>query len=230
MVPELHAQWHGLDFADLLGAGTAFVNMDCQNSILASDGVLSHEAIWQGARKPGGSLFNILRLAAATRALDLPCLWLRYDRFVGEREPKTPLDIVQYRHWNENYRGDAARKVWEAELVDEVKAILRPGDLTMVYPAWSIFSATPVERWLLQAGARTLILSGYHTDWCVEMAARSARDLGFMPIVVGDACGSTHPWHEQSLAQINDCYAPVVSTESMIAAIEQARMRNERAA
>ncbi len=74
------------------------------------------------------------------------------------------------------------------------------------------------------------MLSGYHTDWCVEMAARTSRDLGFNPIVVGDACGTTQPLHDQTLAQINDCYAPVVSTEVMIEAIGRARRRNERAA
>jgi hypothetical protein len=36
--------------------------------------------------------------------------------------------------------------------------------------------------------------------------------------------------HEQTLAQINDCYAPVVSTEVMIGVIARARRRNERAA
>ena len=71
--------------------------------------------------------------------------------------------------------------------MQEVKDIMRPDDITLVYPAWSIFTGTPIERWLAQWGARTLIISGYHTDWCVEMAVRSARDMGFMPVVIGDA-------------------------------------------
>jgi len=230
MVPELHAQWREVDLAGLLLQGAAFINMDSQNSILSPDGVLREERIWQGAREPGGSLHNILRLAEACRALDMLFIWLRYDRFIGDREPKSTLDVAQYRAWNKTYTGDAARKQWECELVEEVKATLKPGDHTLVYPAWSIFSCTPVERWLAQRGARTLVISGYHTDWCVEMAARVARDLGFDPIVVGDACGTTHPLHEMTLAQINDCYAPVVSTEVMIEAIGRARRRNERSA
>lgn len=230
MVPELHSQWRSLDLAELLLKGAAFVNMDSQNSILSPDGVLRHENIWRGAREPGGSLHNILRLAAACRALDMLFIWLRYDRFIGEREPKSAMDAAQYRAWNDGYRGDAARKAWECDLVDEVKAIMRPGDYTLVYPAWSIFTGTPVERWLTQFGARTLVISGYHTDWCVEMATRASRDMGLMPIVVGDACGTTHPLHGQTLVQINDCYAPVVSTDVMVGVIERARRRNERAA
>lgn len=223
MVPELHEQWHSLDFAALFARDAAFINTDSQNSILDPQGVLSHERIWEGAREQGGSLHNILRLAHECQASDMPFLWLRYDRFIGEREPTTVMDRAQYHHWNKDYQGDRARKDWEADLVDEVKDLMAPGDITMVYPGWSIFAGTPIERWLRRWGTRTLILSGYHTDWCVEMATRSARDLGFMPVVIGDACGTTHPLHEQTLDQINDCYAPVLSTDAAIDAIRAGR-------
>lgn len=217
----LHDQWKSLDLAQLL-RGAAFINMDSQNSILHPEGVLSHEGIWRGAREAGGCLHNTLRLAAACRRINLPFVWLRYDRFIGEKEPGNVMDQAQYHHWNKGYAGDRARKEWEAELVDEVKEVMGAGDLTLVYPAWSIFVCTPLLRWLGQWGNRTLILSGYHTDWCVEMATRSARDLGFMPIVVGDACGSTHPLHEQALQQINDCYAPVISTDFAVEVLGRA--------
>ena len=226
MVPQLHEQWGSLDFPALLARDAAFINTDSQNSILHPEGVLAHEAIWRGAREPGGCLYNTLRLAAACRGAEMPFMWLRYDRFIGEKEPGTILDQAQYRFWNKDYRGNRARKDWEAELVDEVKAILQPQDLTLVYPAWSIFAATPVLRWLSQWGTRTLVISGYHTDWCVEMATRSSRDLGFMPIVVGDACGTTHPLHEQTLDQINTCYAPVVTTDFLIDALRRTHNRN----
>jgi nicotinamidase-related amidase len=219
MLPELHPQWRSLNFKSLFADGAAFVNTDAQNSILDPDGVLRHEKIWRGAREQGGSLHNILRLAGACRPHAMPFLWLRYDRFIGERQPVTEMDAAQYRFWNETYTGDDARKAWEADLVPEVKEVMQPDDIILIYPAWSIFTGTPIERWLRQWGTRTLILSGYHTDWCVEMAARTARELGFMPVVVGDACGTTQPLHDQTLAQINDCYAPVISTREAIDAL-----------
>lgn len=220
MVPKLHKQWQDLDFARLLAFDAAFLNMDSQNSILNPDGCLTHERIWQGANEPGGSLRNTLKLAAVCRKVELPFVWLRYDRFIGEREPCNEMDRVQYKYWNSEYRGDRQRKIWECDLVPEVKALMQKDDLTLVYPGWSIFTGTPVDRWLKQWGVRTLILSGYHTDWCVEMATRHARELGYMPVVVGDACGTTQPLHDQTLAQINDCYAPVVTTEFAITSIE----------
>ena len=229
MIPKMHPQWEALDFAALFASDAAFVNTDSQNSILNPEGVLTHEKIWEGAREQGGSFNNIMRLAVECRTSAMPFMWLRYDRFIGDKEPTTVMDAVQYRHWNASYEGDADKKAWEADLVDEVKAFMVEDDLTLVYPGWSIFAGTPVDRWLTQRGARTLVLSGYHTDWCIEMAARSARDLGYMPVVVGDACGSTSPLHEEALAQVNDCYAPVISTDVAIAAIREGRNRTKGA-
>jgi nicotinamidase-related amidase len=220
MVPHLHVQWRSLDFGKLLTEHAAFVSIDAQNSILDEAGVLNAESIWRGARGPGGSLFNALRLAAASRRAGLPRFWFRYDRFIGEKEPATELDRVQYDHWNHDYLGGQSRKDWECDLVPEVKAILEPQDVTLVYPGWSIFTGTGLQRWLTQLSVRTLILSGYHTDWCVEMAARHARELGLIPIVIGDACGSTQPLHDQTLEQINACYAPVLTTEAAVGHIE----------
>ena len=82
--------------------------------------------------------------------------------------------------------------------------------------------------WLcIVAGFAVMILMSFGV---FDPATAPNSGDSLMPIVVGDACGTTHPLHEQTLAQINDCYAPVVSTEVMIGVIERARRRNERAA
>ena len=230
MVPELHEQWRPLDFPGLLTSNVAFLNTDSQNSILNPEGCLTHERIWVDANEQGGPLYNTLRLAEAARGVGMPFLWLRYDRFIGEIEPVNEMDRVQYHFWNKDYFGDRARKDWEADLVPEVKAIMKPDDITLVYPGWSVFTGTPVNRWLNQWHTRTLLISGYHTDWCIEMATRHARELGYMPVVVGDACGSTQPLHDQTLEQINNCYAPVISTEAAVGFIAEGLSRLERSA
>jgi nicotinamidase-related amidase len=220
MIRAPHPQWQPLDFRRLFASRAAFINMDSQNSILDPTGCLSHEGIWKGARDENGTLTNTLKLAEACRKAGMPFVWLRYDRFIGEKEPTNEMDRVQYDFWNKDYKGDRARKDWECDLVPEVKAIVEDGDCNLVYPGWSIFTGTGLERWLNQWGVRTLLISGYHTDWCVEMATRHARELGYMPVVVGDACGSTQPLHDQTLEQLNNCYAPVMSTETAIGYIE----------
>ncbi|MGE0714278.1 MAG: cysteine hydrolase [Alphaproteobacteria bacterium] len=221
----LHEQWADVDFPALLGGPLAFVSIDAQNSILDPAGVLTGEGIWVGARDEGGSFANMLKLAKAFRRPGNRFLWLRYDRFIGEREAGSVLDRAQYAYWNRNYGGDAARKAWEAEPVPEVEAIRQPHDVSLVYPGWSIFTGTGLERWLNQWGIRTLLITGYHTDWCVEMAARTARELGLVPIVVGDATGTTSPLHEQTLAQIDSAFAPVIDTRFALDALASASSR-----
>ena len=51
------------------------------------------------------------------------------------------------------------------------------------------------------------------------MVVRSARDLRYMPVVIGDACGTTQPLQDQTLAQFNDCEALVVSTSAAVNAL-----------
>ena len=109
MTPQTHAQWLPLDFQKLL-AHAAFVNMDSQNSILDPGGCLTHEGIWNGAREPGGTLVQHAALAAVCRQAGMPFVWLRYDRFIGETEPANEMDRMQYHFWNNDYKGDRARK------------------------------------------------------------------------------------------------------------------------
>jgi len=109
---------------------------------------------WKGARDEGGCLTNTLKLAAACRKAGMPFVWLRYDRFIGEKEPANEMDRVQYHFWNKEYAGDRAKKDWECDLVPEVKAILQKGDMNLVYPGWSIFTGTGL--WKLLTPVRRL--------------------------------------------------------------------------
>jgi nicotinamidase-related amidase len=73
---------------------------------------------------------------------------------------------------------------------------------------------------------RTVILSGNHLDWCIEQAARSARDLGYMPIVVGDTCAAGREEDEgPTLRRLNDFFAPVLSTDTVIELIKKGTAR-----
>jgi nicotinamidase-related amidase len=224
MIPAPHPQWRDLDLVDVVGAGAAFVNLGSQNSLLNPGGAVKTEGIWRHGRQPGGCHLNMLALAAAAREARLPFFWFRWERF-RHRHPASAMDAAQYAYWRRSVTGDLdAQRDWNADLVDDVKAIMRPDDVNLVYPGFaSIFVGTPFEMHLTRRGIRTLILSGYHTEWCIESAARSARDLGYMPIVVGDACAAETPEvHVATLERLNAIFAPVVSTETAIEVLRKA--------
>jgi len=218
MVPEPHPQWRDLDLGALLGRDMAFVNLGSQNSLLNPLGAVKGEAIWRHGRESGGCHVNMLALAEVCREAGMRFFWFRWERF-RHAHPASPMDEVQYRHWLRGFTGDfEAQRVWNADLVDDVKAIVQPGDVNLVYPAFSnIFAGTPLQPYLTMWGIRTLLLSGYHTEWCIETAVRAARDLGYMPIVVGDACaGETPEIHADTLRRLNHIFAPVIATDTAI--------------
>ena len=53
----------------------------------------------------------------------------------------------------------------------------------------SAFVGTPVEQVLRDRGVTTLVLVGAVLEIGIEPTARHAADLGFLPVVVDDACG-----------------------------------------
>jgi nicotinamidase-related amidase len=55
------------------------------------------------------------------------------------------------------------------------------------------FEGTPLSIALRDCGIRAVALVGLAIEVGIEPTARHAADLGFIPVIVGDACGSGHP-------------------------------------
>jgi nicotinamidase-related amidase len=67
-----------------------------------------------------------------------------------------------------------------------------------------------------------IVLTGIHLDWCIEGNARLARDNGYLPIVIGDACGCQKPEQEKAaMERINNFFAPVISSETFVKLLKQ---------
>lgn len=100
----------------------------------------------------------------------------------------------------------------------------------VVYKALpNAFAGTELGAGLLGQGIKTLLVAGLMTHNCVSSTARAAIDLGFAPIVVGDACAtrdlpdgtggvvSAAAVHRASLAALADRIAEVFTTEQLLA-------------
>jgi nicotinamidase-related amidase len=216
-VPALHPQWSALDFVDILSLPTAWLAIGQSNSILSSSGAQSSEGLWERARKPGGSLENTLKLTSACHDAEVRVVWFRYEIF-RDSYPGTAMDRAQWSHWTSGKNWSATERARDAELIDEVKAVMRPDDMELHYGTLgNVFLGTMLPNYLTMWGIRTVLLSGYHLDWCIEQAARTARDLGYMPIVVGDACGCGREEDETpTLERLSTFFAPVLSADTVI--------------
>jgi len=226
-VPAPHPQWAGVDLADVLALPSVYLAIGYSNSILAKFGAQAGERLWERGRRPGGMIGNTLELVAACRDARMRVMWTKYEIF-RQHYPQTPLDKSQYDYWASGKSGwTAEQRQRDWEPVEEIRAAMRPEDQVIYYTSLgNVFLGTMLPAYLNAWGIRTVLLSGFHLDWCIEQAARSCRDMGYMPIVVGDACGCGREADEApTLERLNNFFAPVVSTQRVIELIGEAARR-----
>jgi nicotinamidase-related amidase len=96
-----------------------------------------------------------------------------------------------------------------------------PGEDEIVLPKTSsgVFNSTNIEYLLRNIGIDTLVVTGFLTDQCVDMAVRDAADRGFYPVCVSDAC-ATHSQarHDNALAAFKG-YCRILTTAELLADI-----------
>ena len=172
-----------------------------------------------------GSLAATVKVAkAARKASNFKSFsWIGYEVF-REKYPQSEFDRVQYESWTQGLDFTEEKKKADNELVPELRALVQPGDLEFNELAFqTAFVGTQLPLELSRKRIEVLVLTGIHTDWCIEGNARAARDNGYLPIVVGDATGTQKP--EQltgALERINNFFAPVISSDTFVKLLGQA--------
>ena len=110
-----------------------------------------------------------------------------------------------------------AKGSWDAKVFDA----LAPGDDEIVLPKTSsgVFNSTNIEYLLRNIGIDTLVVTGFLTDQCVDMAVRDAADRGFYPVCVADAC-ATHSQarHDNALGAFGG-YCRTMTTAELLSDI-----------
>jgi nicotinamidase-related amidase len=109
------------------------------------------------------------------------------------------------------------------QLVPEVTP--RPSEVVFDKLAMSMFVGTPVEMVLRDCGVNAFAIVGAVTEIGIEPTVRHGADLGFIPVVVADACGSVErAAGERSLASLD--YAKMslqTDAATLIRVLEQTR-------
>jgi nicotinamidase-related amidase len=75
----------------------------------------------------------------------------------------------------------------EVQIVEAVAP--RSEDVVLDKVNMSAFEGTPLAFLLRDLGIRSLLMGGIALEIGIEPTARHAADLGFIPVVVQDACG-----------------------------------------
>jgi biuret amidohydrolase len=154
----------------------------------AQVGILAH------VRDRAVVLTQIRRVVDAARGGGVPVVYVRHvsvpPSHMGVGALRTAMAwqrVVRAEDVRSSFPHDASH----AQLVDELKPAA--GEPVFDKLGMSAFVGTPLEVVLRDRGVTTLILVGAVLEIGIEPTARHAADLGFLPIVVEDACGVVDP-------------------------------------
>ena len=218
-IPELAPQWKKLDLAKVLQKSAAFVSVSQNNSLYQPWGAQAGEKHWERGSLPA----TVKAATAARKAPNFKSFsWVGYEVF-REKYPQSEFDKVQYESWVQGLNFSEEKKKQDNELVSVLRALVQPGDLEFNELAFqTAFVGTQLPLELSRKRIEVIVLTGIHTDWCIEGNARAARDNGYLPIVIGDATGTQKP--EQmagALERINNFFAPVISSDTFVRLLGQ---------
>lgn len=177
-------RFNGLDIPESLHdvldpAALAFVVYDMQAGILAQ--------IADGDRV----LDNVRRLLAAARARRVRTVFMRH--YFMPTELAGVYQLRQAKIWQGKERaaqthpliphGSAGFQLVEGLEPQPTEAIL--DKITM-----SAFEGTPLDIVLRDCGVRAYLIAGVATEVGIEPTVRHSADLGYIPVIVRDACGA----------------------------------------
>src|SRR6476620_10944350 len=184
-IPELAPQWKKLDLAEILSRPAAFVSISQNKSLYESWGAQGAEKHRERPSLPATiKVVNAARAAKNFRSFS----WIGYEVF-RQNYPQSTFDKVQYETWVEGLNFSPEKQKADNELVEELQALVQPGDLQFNELALqSSFIGTQLPLELSRKRIEVIVFTGIHLDWCVEGNTRAARDNGYLPIVIGDAC------------------------------------------
>ena len=136
---------------------------------------------------------KVLRVLEAARAARVRVLFTRHMSL-----PKELMGVTQLRTamaWQRVKSVDEV-KPWFLrdspgfELIPELKPLASEAVFDKI--TMSAFEGTPLNITLRDCGIQTFIIAGIATEIGIEPTARHGADLGYIPVLVQDACGAGH--------------------------------------
>lgn len=222
-IPELAPQWKKLDLAEILSRPAAYMSVSQNKSLYEEWGAQASEKHWERGSLP--ATVKVVEAARKTRNF-VSFNWIGYEVF-RENYPQSAFDKVQYETWTQGLNFTPEMKRRDNELAEPLRSLVRPGDNEFNEMALqTAFVGTQMPLELSRKRIEVIVLTGIHLDWCIEGNARAARDNGYLPIVIGDACGCQKPEQEAAaMERINNFFAPVISSDTFVQLLERSSKR-----
>ncbi len=103
---------------------------------------------------------------------------------------------------------------WGAEMVDELKALMRPDDVHVEKVRMSGFFGTHLDQVLRAQGVNTLFMTGVNVDQCVTTTMQDAYFRDYNAVLLSDACATSSPDYCRQAVEFNakNCWGFVTTT------------------
>jgi nicotinamidase-related amidase len=175
---------YGLDIPDSLDDA---VDLD-HTALLVYD---MQVGILRQLRDGGGILAKVVEVVSVAREVGLRTYFLRHMSL-----PKNLMGVFQIRQSLGWQRKDSVEDLQPWFLRDSpahaIAPELAPLDTEAVFDkiGMSAFEGTPLDTALRDCGIRTVVIVGVATEIGIEPTVRQGADLGYIPVLVEDACGA----------------------------------------
>ena len=136
-------------------------------------------------------LANVLRVLDAARGRGVRTLFLRH--YFMPTELAGVFQLRQAKAWQRKARAADTRPLIPHgspgfALVPELEP--RAGEAVLDKITMSAFEGTPLDIVLRDCGVRAYLIAGVALEVGIEPTVRHSTDLGYVPVVVRDACGA----------------------------------------
>ncbi|MEW6143316.1 MAG: isochorismatase family cysteine hydrolase [Chloroflexota bacterium] len=190
---------------------TALIVVDIQNDFLHPEGFMAkHTPAW----KPVDNMVERLEcLIAGAREYGVFILFAR-NWFSN-----LTLSPVIRERWQRIWPGLDVRMCWENDWgADFYRVKPLPSEPVIIKHRYSAFLNTDLDMVLHNHSIKTLVITGYTTNACVETTARDAYMHDYYVVVAGDCCACQNPvLHEATLRSIETGYGVVTSSDKLLA-------------
>lgn len=167
-------------------AKTAFLSMHFQNDLVHEDGKFAFTGAVAHVKQTN-CLVNTKKVLEACRQAGVPVIHVVVTVTEVERQlwggmPLAPLSATLVS------TGALTEGTWGAEIHEEVKP--QQGEFIVTGKGTNAFYANDLDLRLRVLGIRTIVLSGFATNFVVESTARYACDALYEVIILKDCCAS----------------------------------------
>jgi isochorismate hydrolase len=157
---------------------------------------------------------NVQNVIKTCHQLNIPAFFTQHGHMDFEKDGG-----ILAKWWTNNIKYGSS--TWH--FLKEIEPLIQDDDVIITEKTrYDAFIRSPLKEKLDEKGIKTIIIAGTITNLCCETTARSAFNLDYNIIFLGDGCGSfDKKAHQASLYNLSIGFARVVSCDQLVKQLKE---------